>query len=349
MKTREKKRRSIAGRWMISCLSVVIVIVLATVAFFGVYMFRCFGGKTALISTVCAAVLGLAVITALAAVNVHFIRTISSPVRALDAMARRISEGSYGIQAEKPGDDELGDLFDSINQMSSQIARGERIQTEFISSVSHELRTPLTAITGWAETLSYDENIRGDSRRGIQIISREASRLTKMVEELLEFTRIQGGRFKLDMQRLDIGPELEDAVFTYEKLLSGDGTELEYEPMDGNVPLIDGDPERLKQVFLNILDNAAKYGKGNKIIVSFLWNSEELIIKVRDHGPGIPENELPHVKERFYKGSGKERGSGIGLAVCDEIISRHLGSLNIENAGGGGVLVTIRLPAAKTK
>ena len=89
-----------------------------------------------------------------------------------------IADGSYGIKMEKTREDELGDLVESLNRMSEEIARSEKLQTEFISSVSHELRTPLTAITGWAETLLYDENLSSDSRRGIEIILKEANRLT---------------------------------------------------------------------------------------------------------------------------------------------------------------------------
>ena len=222
------------------------------------------------------------------------------------------------------------------------------MQSEFILSISHELRTPLTAITGWSETLMFDTAIQGDSRRGIAIISKEAARLTSLVEELLEFTRIQDGRFNLSMELLDIESELEDTIFTYQELLRQDGMQLIYNPPEEEIPLVPGDPERLKQVFLNILDNAAKYARDGKTIeVSVFSDSEAATIQFRDHGPGIPENELPHVKEKFFKGEKhKARGSGIGLAVCDEIITRSGGTLTIANAPGGGTLVSVRLPFA---
>ena len=197
--------------------------------------------------------------------------------------------------------------------------------------------------------MMYDDNIRGDSRRGVEIISKEASRLTKMVEELLEFTRIQDGRFNLNLIQLDVEAELEDSIFTNGELLRKEGLELVYDPAEEALPLIPGDPERLKQVFLNILDNAAKYGReGKKILVSINLENDFVVIRIRDFGPGIPEAELPHVKEKFYKGSSKERGSGIGLSVCDEIITRMGGVLEITNApdGEGGVLVETRLPTA---
>ena len=105
------------------------------------------------------------------------------------------------------------------------------------------------------------------------------------------------------------------------------------------------DPERLTQVFCNVLDNAAKHGgAGKRIEVSIFREGGYQVVRVRDYGPGIPEAELPYVKQKFYKGTSKARGSGIGLAVCDEIVNLHGGTFTIGNAGGGGAEVMIRLP-----
>ena len=304
------------------------------------------------ILTLIAAGVGLLILLAVVLTNLYFIRTVTEPLVELTALARRIAEGSYGIQAQKKHDDEIGDLTDAINEMSSKIGETERMQTEFISRVSHELRTPLTAITGWSETLAYDENISQDSQRGISIIAKESARLTKMVEELLEFTRIQDGRFNLNVETLDVAGELEDAIFTYGKLLAQEGISVDYTPPAKDVPLILGDPERLKQVFLNIMDNAAKYGRdGGRIVVTIGATESWVVIRFRDYGPGIPENELPFVKKKFYKGSGKERGSGIGLSVCDEIIARHKGRLELENSTDdrSGLIVTVMLPVKNEK
>ena len=221
----------------------------------------------------------------------------------------------------------------------------DKSRTEFISQISHELRTPLTAITGWSETIAYDPAVQGDSLRGINIITKEAERLTRMVAELLEFTRIQDGRFNLRIELIDITAELEDALFTYGEMMRQAGLDISYQSPDSEIPLIPGDPERLKQVFCNLLDNASKHGgDGKKIDVSLENDADYVYISVRDYGHGIPEAELPHVKEKFYKGSSKNRGTGIGLSVCDEIVTRHGGELIIENAAGGGCAVTVKLP-----
>ena len=179
----------------------------------------------------------------------------------------------------------------------------------------------------------------------MDIIVSEARRLTNMVEELLEFSRISDGRFTLSVEPLDLKAELEDAVYTYREFFRREGIELTYQDCPEESLPISGDPERLRQVFCNLLDNAAKHGgSGRRIDVSIAQVEEEAVVQIRDYGPGIPEEELPHVKYKFYKGSSKARGSGIGLAVCEEIVTRHEGTLDIGNAEGGGCLVTIRLP-----
>lgn len=278
--------------------------------------------------------------------NLYFIRSIVDPVAGITETAKRIAAGSYGVQIEKRYDDEIGALTDTINDMSLKINQSEKMKNEFISSVSHELRTPLTAINGWAETIMNGEvRDAGDVKKGMGIIVSEARRLTNMVEELLEFSRIQDGRFTLSVEPMDIKAELEDAVYTYREFFRREGIELNHFDCDEEFPPIAGDPERLRQVFCNLLDNAAKHGgSGKRIDTAIARDEDQVVITIRDYGPGIPAEELPHVKYKFYKGSSKARGSGIGLAVCDEIITRHEGTLDIDNAEGGGCIVTIHLP-----
>ena len=331
--------------------------------------------------------------------NAIFINNVVEPVAVVSDAARRISAGSYGILIDNHYRDELGELVDNINDMSLKISQSEKIQQEFVSSVSHELRTPLTAINGWAETLAADPGANPEqTQRGLNIIVKESRRLTTMVEELLDFTRMQDGRFTLRVESVDLaseledaiytyrelfrqegidvsynGPdeevppivadsermkqvfcnvldnaaELEDAIFTYREIFSREGIELRYECADDLPPII-ADGERMKQVFCNVLDNAAKHGgSGKRIDVSVAAENGSMVIRVRDFGPGIPVEELPYVKQKFYKGSSKARGSGIGLAVCDEIMRLHNGTFDIANAPGGGTVVTMTLPMEK--
>ena len=280
--------------------------------------------------------------------NMVFINNVVEPVAEVTATAKRIAGGSYGTQMENHYRDEIGQLIDAINDMSTQISKGQKIKSEFISSVSHELRTPLTAINGWGETLMADTG--GDPeqlRRGVGIILKESRRLTSMVEELLDFSKMEDGRFTLSIEQVDLQAEFEDAIYTYRELFKQKAIELNYDSGDEVFDPIPGDPERLKQVFCNVLDNAAKHGGAGKRIDAAIRGTEDgITITVRDYGPGIPEDELPFVKQKFYKGSSKARGSGIGLAVCDEIIHLHGGTFVIGNADGGGCVVIITLPRA---
>ena len=218
------------------------------------------------------------------------------------------------------------------------------MQTEFISSVSHELRTPLTAINGWSETLLSGEVADPESiQKGLSIIVSEGHRLSKMVEELLEFSRIEDGRFTLNVEPVDIQAEFEDAVFTYRQLYRKKHIRLDYHACEEEFPPIPGDPERLRQVFSNLLDNAAKHGGDQAIEAGITRDGDTVVAPIRDHGPGVAEKaDPPHegeVLQRLLQGS----RHGIGLAVCDdhhppERTAHH------RQRRGGGCIVTIRLP-----
>ena len=275
----------------------------------------------------------------------QYAHSVLEPLSQIADKAKMIAGGSYGIQIPNKYDDEIGELAETINEMSMKINQNEKTQTEFISSLSHELRTPLTAITGWSETLLQSDDLDENTHRGMKIIHREAGRLTEMVLSLLDFTRIQDGRMTLNMEMCDLRSEFEDTVFMYGSRLEADGIHLEYIENEDDIPEVSCDPQRMRQVFLNILDNASKHGgEGARIDAEICNMDDSIAVRIRDFGPGIPEDEIPLVKKKFYKGSSKARGSGIGLAVCDEIVEMHGGQLILENAPGGGTLVTIQLP-----
>ena len=231
-----------------------------------------------------------------------FMKSIMVPVAEITEKARRIASGSYGAQIQTRYDDEIRDLADTINEMSTKISQNEKMQAEFISQLSHELRTPLTVINGWSETLLADERMDDETRQGMKIISSEAKRLTGMVTELLDFTRMQDGRMTLNVELTDIRSEFEDTVYMYSSRLAQDGITLEYLENDGDIPEIPCDGQRLRQVFLNVLDNAAKHGRdGKRIEASISYENDQVVVRIRDFGPGIPEDELGLVKKKFYK------------------------------------------------
>ncbi len=278
--------------------------------------------------------------------NKVFIRSIVAPLREVTDISKTIAEGNYGVTIEKKYNDEIGELVDSINEMSSEIAKSDKIKNEFISSVSHELRTPLTAIIGWGETITAVgvEN-KEEAQRGMEIILKETRRLSKMVEELLDFARMESGRFTLYVDTMNLKAEFEETLFMYADIFKKANVETVYRQDDDDEIFINGDRERLKQVFFNMLDNAVKHGgDGGKIEITVKREGKFAKIIIRDFGQGISEEELPYVKLKFYKGKSKAQGNGIGLAVSDEIVNLHGGSLDIESKVGEGTEITISLP-----
>ncbi len=277
--------------------------------------------------------------------NKYFIRSIVNPLRGIIDTTRQITKGSYGAKIEKSSEDEIGELCDAINEMSAELARSEKMKNEFISSVSHELRTPLTAVIGWAETIAaVGVDHAEEAQKGIAVILKETRRLSKMVEELLDFARMESGRFNLCVEPMDLKAEFEETLFMYHETFKKQGIDVEYYQNDDDI-IVNGDRERLKQVFFNILDNAVKHGKNSgRLVLRADMDDKNSWISIQDFGEGIPEEELPYVKLKFYKGTSKVTGSGIGLAVSDEIVTMHGGELKIESVFGEGTTVTIIIP-----
>ncbi|MGN0536200.1 MAG: ATP-binding protein [Eubacterium sp.] len=296
-------------------------------------------------------ILGLLVVFAIIIFsNLFFIRSIIIPVQEINETTKKISQGDYSVRIEKKYNDEIGNLCDSINSMAEEISTTDKMKNDFISTISHELRTPLTSIKGWGETLTIgaDENVDDLTRKGLQVIVKEAGRLEGFVEELLDFSRLQSGRMNLKLAKTDIFAELDETVFTFRERAMREGIEVKYSIPE--VPAIaDADANRLKQVFMNILDNALKYSRApSKIFVKAQFIKLEgknfISIAIADQGCGISKEDLPHVKEKFYKANVSVRGSGIGLAVTNEIVNLHGGKLEIDSQEGKGTLVTIYLP-----
>ena len=279
---------------------------------------------------------GLLLVLALVLVsNSFFIRSILMPVRDITGVAKQFASGNMSARILKKTDDEIGELGEVINNMADQIQETERMKNEFISSVSHELRTPLTAIKGWSETMmSLGEGDTEMIQKGMRVISTETQRLSDMVEELLDFSRIQNGRFTLVKTKMDLLAELEDAVLIYTQRASRDGKNLVFEEPD-YMDMIYGDKNRIKQVFINVIDNALKYSDpGDTVTVTASQEEDRITVVVKDTGCGIAQEDLPHVKEKFYKANATRRGSGIGLAVVNEIVSLHGGSLDLQSKLG---------------
>lgn len=284
--------------------------------------------------------------------GVFFVQTIVAPLQKINETAKLIAKGNYDvrIETESKNEDEISDLADSINTMINEVAVADKMKNDFISTVSHELRTPLTAIKGWGEMLKeLDGEDREISRRGTEVIINESERLSHLVEELLDFSRMQSGNLTLRLEKIDVLAELDEAVFVFKERSKRDSIEIKYNAPEIPAPMM-GDPNRIKQVFVNILDNAFKYNKqGGLVNVEAIVDDGVLTINFSDTGCGIAPDDLPNVKKKFYKANIQVRGSGIGLAVVDEIVKLHNGIFEINSELNVGTTVTIVFPIEKVQ
>ena len=279
----------------------------------------------------------------------YFVRSIVRPIQEINDVSKKIAQGNFDARLERRHNDEIGELCDSINYMAQELGASEKLKNDFISSVSHELRTPLTAIKGWAETMKMGDTLP-DYRtfeKGMSVIIKESERLTGIVEELLDFSRIQSGRMVVNMERIDLLAELDDAIYMLRERALNEGKHLIYDEPEF-VPPVQGDKNRIRQVFINVIDNALKYTPESGVIgIEVKSDDDNIQIIISDNGCGIPAEHLPKVRDKFYKANQTQRGSGIGLAVVDEIMNLHNGSLDIESTENVGTTVILTFPIEK--
>ena len=273
-------------------------------------------------------------------------------MRKINDITKLFAQGNFDVRIETDGkeDDEISELAKSLNSMLNEVAATDKMKNDFISTVSHELRTPLTAIKGWGEMLKeLDGEDREISRRGTEVIINESERLSRLVEELLDFSRMQNGNMTLRLEKIDVLAELDEAVFVFKERTKRENIEIKYNAPEIPAPMM-GDPNRIKQVFVNLLDNAFKYNKdGGLVDVEAVVDDGILTINISDTGCGISEEDLPNVKKKFYKANIQVRGSGIGLAVVDEIVKLHNGVFEINSVVGVGTTVTVIFPIEKVQ
>lgn len=280
----------------------------------------------------------------------YFVNSIVKPVREVTTTARKIAGGDMNVRLKVKRNDEIGELCDTINYMASELEHADKVKNDFISSVSHELRTPLTAIKGWGETvmmsIGEDDEV---VKHGVDVMLGEASRLSGLVEELLDFSRIESGKMTITPSLNDPLEIVSSVVDMYEEIARQQKLTLSLVKPDKTEKIM-ADRDRIKQVFINIIDNAVKYTAAGGHIVASVFNEEGCVrVTISDTGCGIPAKDIDHVKEKFFKANNNVRGSGIGLAVADEIIRHHNGLLFVESTEGEGTTVTVVLPTVKVQ
>lgn len=280
-----------------------------------------------------------------AILSLFFARTIVGPLNEVTRAAEKMADGDFKVHSQKTRDDEIGKLSDTLNYMAGEIIKKDQLKNDFISSVSHELRTPLTSIKGWAITLQNEKfQVKDTLNDGLKIIEKESDRLTSMVEELLDFSKFVSGKITLKKDWINAVEIMEH--IKKQLSLRAERENISFEVITKkNLPLLYADENRLKQLFINLIDNAFNFtAPGGKVLFSTEVNENEVLFKVEDTGCGIPEDEIPKVKEKFYKGKSSKSKNGIGLSICDEIVKMHGGKLEIYSRVNEGTRVTAIFP-----
>lgn len=273
--------------------------------------------------------------------------SIVEPIKKLNSTAKEFAKGNFNASAEKTYNDEIGQLVDTINFMANEIKNTEKLKVEFVSSISHELRTPLTSIKGWSETLQMSEGYMKDSdvATGLNIISAEAERLSIMVEELLDFSRFQSNSMKVIKKPVNI----KDVIFQVYRQFSNKRANISLKcDLKGEDTIINADENRLKQIYINLVTNSIKFTKeGGEIELIAIGYEDKIVTVVKDNGIGIKAENLPHITEKFYKGTSTMPGNGLGLSIVDELVKLQDGVMTIESEYEVGTKITIVFPAFK--
>ncbi|WP_002148659.1 sensor histidine kinase [Bacillus cereus] len=265
------------------------------------------------------------------------------PIESIIHASSQIAEGTLKEQIKEDYPGELGELAHSLNYMADKIEKAEQMKNEFIASISHEIRTPLTGIKGWSETLKTVDHLTDEEvKQGMGIISGETDRLIHLVEELLDFSRLQSNHFNLYKQKVQLYDILEETI--WQLTPKSEEKQIHLVANLERVELV-GDRNRLKQVFLNIIHNAIKYSNEKSTVYIEATKSEgQAVIKVTDQGIGIAKEHLPFIEQSFYQINNHIEGAGIGLAIVKKMVELHGGTLSITSRERVGTTILIKLP-----
>src|SRR6266850_714990 len=274
-------------------------------------------------------------------------RTITRPLRELVTIARRFAKGEYRARVPVAGPSEVAELGGAFNDMAGEIERARGSEQSFLADISHELRTPLTSIQGFAQAIAEGEATGAAITPAAKIIQRESRRLMRMVEGLLQVARLQSGAQELASERVEPGALLATARAALEPQAQEAGVHFSFAESP-DLPGVRGDPDRLAQLFLNLLDNAVKHSpKGGTVAVNAMRDDGHAVVRVRDQGSGLPQGAEKRLFRRFYRGENAQRdGAGLGLAIAQAIAEAHGGSITAKNVDAGGAEFTVRLPSA---
>jgi signal transduction histidine kinase len=290
---------------------------------------------------------GLVALAVSIVIAVVLARSVYVPVRRVTNAAEEIARGNYEQKVPVAGPEEVKGLAQSFNQMSRQVKHSQQMLRDFVADVSHELRSPLTSIKGFAQAM-VDGTAKGKEAqlKAATVIEDESKRMMRLVEELLEFSRLESGQITMAKEPVDVKELLEQCYEIFLMRAEEKGVTLKKDLE--SLPPVTGDIDRLEQVFSNLLDNALKHtpDDGDVSITARHNNPNFIEVSIADTGPGIPAEQMRHIFERFYRAdaSAGKAGAGLGLAIARQIVLAHGGDINAKSKLGKGTEFTIKLP-----
>lgn len=293
---------------------------------------------------------GLIALAVSVVIAVLLARSVYRPVQRITRAADEMAQGQYSQEVAVAGPPEIKSLAHAFNHMARQVRQSQQRLRDFLADVSHELRSPLTAIRGFSEAMVDGTATDSEAQsRSARIIHDESVRMMRLVDDLLELSRIESGQVQMSREPIDLPGLLEHCGELFAMRAEEKGVALKTETV--HLPTVVGDIDRLEQVFSNLLDNALKHTpEGGDVRVFARHPSPGFVeVVVTDTGPGVPQDELPHVFERFYQADGtSQTGTGLGLAIAREIVRAHGGDIEAASPPGGGAQFTVRLPTTSS-
>lgn len=322
--------------------------------------------SNALLSTI---FIGFLVIFITALVSWIISGFIRKPMREMQTISERMATGDFSMRLPVKSHDEIGQLAEAINKMADQLQEFtnklqekidratselkesneklkelDTLKSNFVSMVSHDIKAPLASIVGFADTLLRIKDLPATKQMEyLNIIKKEGLNLARLAENFLDITKIESGSFKIKSESVNV----KDLIFSIKNTLNIQSDMHIETILEPNKLSINADPELLKIVIINIMENSIKYtdGKG-KLVVSALMQNEELLVSIEDNGPGIPETDRHRIFEKYYRGSNskKSKGSGLGLTIAKNIVEAHNGRIWCDSAPGKGMKITFVIP-----
>lgn len=314
-----------------------------------VYMFKSTAPLRELIKELNAHFLIAGISSLILLVIIHFTlsKILTRPLIRMKRATEKISEGDYEVALPRLGNDELGELGESINKLSKDLKTMKRDRAEFLGSISHELRTPLTYVQGYTNVALRENIDEQDRQEYLRIIQEETSTIVALVENLFELAKLDENTFTILKEHIELGPLLRKIHTKMAPAFNSEGILLDVEC--GEELTLYADPIRLEQILLNLLDNARKYSKaGSATRLHVTSEAHSVVFTIEDEGIGIPQSELPHVFERLYrveKSRSRELGgTGLGLSIVKMLVEAHGGDISLTSTEGMGTTVTLTLP-----